>query len=128
MFRRTAVLSLFLLTGACALLEPHDRSYVVFFKEFSTATDADVLKVIAAAADDAQAHPSQAVTVSGYTAPTGTAAANAALARLRTETIVAALAKAGVPITRIARREVGPVAFVLDDQESRRVVITVGQP
>lgn len=124
--RRFLAVSLLLVLGSCALMEPADRRFVVFFKPFSVDLDDSANEVVAAAAEWAKARPGKPVTIAAYADPEGTPEANAEIVRARAESVFKVLVKSGLPATRIARREVGPVNFALDSQESRRVVVTVG--
>jgi outer membrane protein OmpA-like peptidoglycan-associated protein len=116
---------LVLALGGCQM-EPRDRRFVVFFKPGSVELDAAARGVAAGAAGLALRRPDQPVTIAAYADPEGTPEANAALIRARGQAVFDALVKAGLPPTRIARREVGEVAYQMDAQESRRAVVTIG--
>jgi len=124
--RRLLVVSLLLVLGACALFEPSERRFVVFFKPWSAELNEDAKGVVAAAAEWASRHSRKPVSIAAYADPEGTKEANAELTRARAEGVFEVLVRSGVPAGRISRREVGSVNYQIDSQESRRVVITVG--
>ena len=72
--------------------------------------------------------PAMEVSVSSYADTYGSAQANADFTRLRAQAVFDVLVRNGIPAARIQRREVGAVAFQIDAQESRRVVVVVGSP
>ena len=80
------------------------------------------------AAEWAKKHPDMPVVVASYADPYGGAQANADFVRLRAQAVINGLVANGVVASRIQRREVGPVKFQSEPQESRRVEITVGNP
>jgi outer membrane protein OmpA-like peptidoglycan-associated protein len=85
-------------------------------------------QVIAAAAAYSMDHPDRPVQVDGFADKNGPPALVADITRQRVQNVIKGLTSNGVPITHIARREVGGVTYSLDSQESRRVVIVVGNP
>lgn len=127
--RRALLLAMLLLPAACAALMPSTgQRFVVFFQGSDAAIDPTAAGIVTAAADYARGHPQQAVTVAGFADPYGTAEQNAQITRLRVEGVTKLLVADGLAAAQIQQREVGPVQFGLNSQESRRVVITVGQP
>ncbi len=127
--RRPLILALLLLTGACVFFNPAGQRFVVFFQADAVELDnAAARQVVVQAAAYALDHPDMPIRVDGFADKNGTPAANAEITRARVRNAIKALTSNGVPVTRIARREVGEVAFTLDSQESRRVTIVIGQP
>jgi outer membrane protein OmpA-like peptidoglycan-associated protein len=124
--RRLVVVALLLALGGCALFEPSEKRFVVFFKPWSAELNDDAKAVVAAAADWAKARVNKPVTIAAYADTEGTKEANAELVRTRGQAVYQVLVDSGLPATRIGRREVGSVNYQIDSQESRRVVITVG--
>ena len=80
------------------------------------------------AAEWAKKHPDMPVVVASYADPYGSEKANADFTRLRAQVVVDELVANGVGASRIQVREVGPVKFQSEPQESRRVEITLGNP
>jgi outer membrane protein OmpA-like peptidoglycan-associated protein len=126
MRRRLLAAGLLLLAIGGCQMGPRDRRFVVFFKPGSVELDEAARGVAAGAAAVALQRPEQPVTIAAFADPEGTPAANAELIRARGQAVFDALVRAGLPPTRIARREVGQVDYQLDAQESRRAVVTVG--
>jgi outer membrane protein OmpA-like peptidoglycan-associated protein len=112
--------------GACALFEPSQRRFVVFFQESSWQLTEPAEGVLSAAADWARKHPDMPVIVASYADPYGSQQVNIDITRLRTRATVDALVADGVLATRIERQEIGTVKFEIDSQESRRVDVVVG--
>lgn len=127
--RRIIPLALLLLTGACGFFAPSGQRYVVFFEASAvTLDDTTARAVILKAAAYALDHPDMLIQVDGFADKNGTPEANAEVTRARVQNVMKGLTSNGVPPARIARREVGPVSFTLDSQESRRVTVVIGQP
>lgn len=127
--RRAILLLVLLLPGACAFFEPSGQRFVVFFPDSGvTLDDAAAKQVVVNAAAYALDHPDLAIRVDGFADQNGPADVNTEIARSRVQNVIKGLTSNGVPVTRIARREVGEVPFTLDSQESRRVTIVVGRP
>jgi outer membrane protein OmpA-like peptidoglycan-associated protein len=126
--RRLLYVCLLLSLGACALFEPSGQRYIVFFRGSSAQMDDAAEGVLVSAANWAKKHPDMAVTVASYADPYGSEKVNTDFTRLRTQMVVDGLVANGVIASRIQRREMGPVKFQSDPQESRRVEITVGNP
>ena len=80
------------------------------------------------AAEWAKKHPDMPIVVASYADPYGGAQVNVDFVRLRAQAVISGLVANGVVASRIQRREVGPVKFQSEPQESRRVEITVGNP
>ena len=119
---------LLLLLGACALFGSSGQRYVVFFRGSSAQIDDAAEAVLVGAANRAKKHPNMPVVVASYADPYGSEKANADFTRLRAQAVVDELVANGVEASRIQVREVGPVKFQSEPQESRRVEITVGNP
>ena len=119
---------LLLLIGACALFGPSGQRYVVFFRGSSAQLDDHAKGVVVSAADWANRHPKMPVLVASYTDPYGSQTTNAEFTRLRAQAVIDGLVANGVEASRIQLRDVGPVKFESEPQESRRVEITVGSP
>jgi outer membrane protein OmpA-like peptidoglycan-associated protein len=127
--RRTLLLALLLLPGACAFLGSSGQRFVVFFQADAVTIDSTAAQqVVVSAAAYALDHPDMPIRADGFADKNGTPEANAEITRARVENVIRGLTSNGVLVTRIARREVGAVPFTLDSQESRRVTIVVGQP
>jgi outer membrane protein OmpA-like peptidoglycan-associated protein len=126
--RRFMALALTLAVGACSLLQPGARRYVVFFQEWSADLDNGGIETVMAAAKAADQLPGRPIIVSGYADPEGSPQANKDISRLRAQVVSDALVKHGVAASRLQRRAMGAVGFALDSQESRRVDIYVGAP
>lgn len=102
-----------------------DRSFVVFFQEWSAAFDSPARALLARAATAAKASPDAAVTVTGYADPQGSKQANALISALRAQVVVDALVEAGVDAKRITQSANGSTEFALNSIESRRVTISL---
>jgi outer membrane protein OmpA-like peptidoglycan-associated protein len=127
--RRAILLALLLLPASCSMFQPSGQRFVVFFPDSGVALDDDAAKqVVVNAAAYALDHPDLAIRVDGFADKNGPADVNTDITRSRVQNVIKALASNGIPVARIARREVGEVPFTLDSQESRRVTIVVGQP
>ena len=126
---RLLVCAILLLSlGACTLFGPSGQRYIVFFGESSARLDDAAEAVLVSAAEWAKKHPDMPVVVASYADPYGGARANADFVRLRAQAVINGLVANGVVASRIQRREVGPVKFQSEPQESRRVEITLGNP
>jgi outer membrane protein OmpA-like peptidoglycan-associated protein len=119
---------LLLLLGACTLFGPSGQRYIVFFRESSAQLDDAAEAVLVSAAEWAKKHPDMPIVVASYADPYGGAQVNVDFVRLRAQAVISGLVANGVVASRIQRREVGPVKFQSEPQESRRVEITVGNP
>ena len=131
--RRAFLLAALLLPAACAALQGPSapdtgERFVVFFEGSGTTLNAPAKGVVAAAVRYARAHPAQGLEVQGFGDPYGTPQQNRAITRLRTDAVVKELADTGVTVSQVKVSVAGPTQFALDSQESRRVLITVGQP
>lgn len=128
--RRAFLLAALLLPTACAapLAPDTGARFVVFFEGSGTTLSTPAKGVVSAAAQYARAHPAQGLEVQGFGDPYGTPQQNRAVTRARTETVVKELTDTGIAANSIKLSVSGPTQFALDSQESRRVVITVGQP
>ena len=84
--------------------------------------------VLASAAEWAKKHPKLPVVIASYADPYGSETTNVEFVRLRAEAVANELTANGVEASRIQRQNVGPVKFESEPQESRRVVVTVGNP
>lgn len=101
---------------------------VVFFRSWSARLSPAALAVIAGAAQKALADRTAPVGVIGAADPSGSAEANRLLARLRAQVVKDALMQDGVAATRITVHGLGAVPFSQSGIESRRAIISVGQP
>jgi outer membrane protein OmpA-like peptidoglycan-associated protein len=119
-------LPLCLVLAACHVIGP--ERFVVFFAPWSSDLDASARQVVATVGERARQRPGALVTVNGYASPVGTVDANKLLSEHRAKAVTDALVAAGVPPARIVSRSHGIVDFKLDDIESRRVEITLGEP
>jgi outer membrane protein OmpA-like peptidoglycan-associated protein len=127
--RRTILLALLLLPGACAFFSASGQRFVVFFQaDAVTLDDTAARQVVVNAAAYALDNPDMLIQVDGFADKNGTPEANAEITRTRVQNVIRGLTSNAVPVTRIARREVGAVPFTLDSQESRRVTIVIGRP
>jgi outer membrane protein OmpA-like peptidoglycan-associated protein len=124
--RRWFGVALLLPLGACALFEPSERRFVVFFQESSVQVTEPAKGVLSAAADWATKHPDMPVIVASYADSYGSRQANIDITRLRAQATFDVLVADGVQATRIQRQEIGTVKFEIDSQESRRVDVVVG--
>lgn len=126
--RRLVLVGLLLAVAGCAAPEPSGKRYVVFFRSSSAETADPADAVLANAAAWAVKHPEMPVVVASYADPYGTPQVNQQFVRMRAQMVVGELTKGGVAPARIQTKEMGPVKFVGDALESRRVEITVGSP
>ena len=125
LMRRILLLALLCLPTACSLFGSSQPRYVVFFGDGEATMDDQGRQIVAAASDDALAHPGSSIVVAGFADPSGTVEVNAKLIRARVETVSKAMTGRGLPASRIQTRDMGQVEFALNSQESRRVVISV---
>jgi outer membrane protein OmpA-like peptidoglycan-associated protein len=124
--RRFACL-LLLLVAACTTAAPTpSHKVLVFFQEWSAAIDAPASSAITAAAQWAKDHPADAIKVTGYADPTGSAAANDYMSRTRAQVVADQLVTDGIDRSRIVISAQGATAFTQTTQESRRVEIAIG--
>ena len=128
--RRTFILGLLLLTGACAMMgpPPAGQRFVVFFQHGQFTLEDEAVPVIAHAVDYMKANPVMPVVVAGFADPSGTTAGSDRVSELRAQNVVKALIANGVPAASITRRSFGAVPYTFDSQEGRRVEMTVGTP
>jgi outer membrane protein OmpA-like peptidoglycan-associated protein len=124
--RLPVCVGLLFLTGACTLFGPSGERYVVFFRGSSAQLDDQAKAVLVTAGDWANRHPKMPVLVASYADPYGSETTNVEFTRLRAQAVIDGLVANGVEASRIQLREVGPVKFQSEPQESRRVEITVG--
>jgi outer membrane protein OmpA-like peptidoglycan-associated protein len=124
--RRLGLLGLLLALSACVGTQTSNRTFVVFFPEWSAQLDAAATGVVGGAADWARRHTDGAVTVTGFADLQGSARANQDISALRAQVVIDALVADGVPAARIRKRAVGSVAPALGSQQSRRVEIAIG--
>ena len=101
---------------------------VLFFSSWSAKLDSAATRSIQGAADWAKQHPAATLTVTGHASTIGSAAANEDLSLLRAQIVSDELAADGVPPARIRRHSLGATDYVMDPEEARRVVITLGGP
>jgi outer membrane protein OmpA-like peptidoglycan-associated protein len=125
--RRFACL-LLLLVAACATSGPPPHRIIVFFQEWSAAIDAPASSAITQAAQWAKDHPADAIRVTGYADPTGSAEANVYMSRTRAQVVADQLVTDGIDRSRIVIAAQGATGFTQTTQESRRVEIAIGSP
>lgn len=101
-------------------------AFVIFFQQWSAATDAPAQDVIMRAAEWAKSHPRDRIQVIGFADPTGSRQANILLSELRAQIVVDGLAKAGVAGRHIQHVGRGSVQFAATPLEARRVEIRIG--
>ncbi len=126
--RRALLIALPLLMASCALLEPSGRRFAVFFSNESAVLDDGARQVLAGAADYARAHPDRAITVEGFADPTTPGTDTGLLISTRVAEVAKGLVANGVVQSQINRESGGTPKPALNRQESRRVVVTVGNP
>jgi outer membrane protein OmpA-like peptidoglycan-associated protein len=126
--RRVLVLGLLLAIGACATPAAPSQRYAVYFQLWSTSLDDSAKQVIASAATRANENPALPVEVAGYADPEGSPQVNRDLSRTRAQMVADELTARGVAGSRINITAHGSIGFIMDSQEARRVVITLGQP
>jgi outer membrane protein OmpA-like peptidoglycan-associated protein len=100
--------------------------FVIFFQQWSAATDGSAQDVIVRAADWAKSHPRDRIQVIGFADPTGSREANILLSELRAQVVVDGLATAGVEGRHIQHVGRGSVQFAATPLEARRVEIRIG--
>ena len=126
--RRFACVILLAVAACTASVTSEPQRFIVFFQEWSAAIGPEAEKAITAAAQYAKDHPTDAVKVTGYADPTGSAAANVYMSHARAQVVADQLVTDGVDKSRIAVDAAGATAFTLTSQESRRVGIVIGGP
>ncbi|MGR3909150.1 cytochrome c oxidase subunit II [Burkholderia sp. SR8] len=95
----------------------------IYFETGKSALPADAKAAIAAAADYAKAHPDAKLALSGFTDKTGSADANAELAKHRAQAVRDALKAAGVAEDHIILKKPETITGGADAKEARRVEI-----
>jgi len=126
--RRFACL-LLLLVAACTTAAPSPpHRILLFFQEWSAKIDPPAAGAITEAAQWAKDHPADAIKVTGYADPTGSAEANEYMSRTRAQVVADQLVTDGVDRSRIVLGAQGATAFTQTSQESRRVEIAIGGP
>jgi outer membrane protein OmpA-like peptidoglycan-associated protein len=123
--RRFACL-LLVMVAACTTTAPPPHKILVFFQEWSAAIDKPAAGAITEAAQWAKDHPADAIKVTGYADPTGSAAANDYMSRTRAQVVADQLVTDGVDRSRIVLGAQGATGFTMTSQESRRVEIAIG--
>jgi OOP family OmpA-OmpF porin len=126
--RRVAWLFLFAIAACTASVPSAPQRFIVFFQEWSAAIDPQAVNAINGAAQWAKDHPAAVVTVIGYADPTGSAAANEYMSRVRAQVVADQLVTDGVDRTRIVLGARGATDFTQTSQESRRTEIAIGGP
>lgn len=114
--------------SACAMQQPPNRIYPVFFNEFSSSLDSAGIAVVANAADVARRFPLLPVKVAGYADNAGSPAADVALSQARANAVANLLEQDGVPRNRIQRTAVGTPRDSQPGVERRRVEIDIDSP
>ncbi|PCE31528.1 cytochrome c oxidase subunit II [Burkholderia ubonensis] len=95
----------------------------IYFETGKSTLPADAQSAIAAAADYAKAHPDAKLALSGFTDKSGSADANAELAKHRAQAVRDALKAAGVAEDHIILKKPETVTGGADAKEARRVEI-----
>ncbi|MCA3857147.1 MAG: OmpA family protein, partial [Burkholderia sp.] len=95
----------------------------IYFETGKSVLPADAKAAIAAAADYAKAHPDAKLALSGFTDKTGSADANAELAKHRAQAVRDALKAAGVAEDHIIMKKPETITGGADAKEARRVEI-----
>jgi cytochrome c oxidase subunit 2 len=95
----------------------------IYFETGKSVLPADAKAAIAAAADYAKAHPDAKLALSGFTDKTGSADANAELAKHRAQVVRDALKAAGVAEDHIILKKPETITGGADAKEARRVEI-----
>jgi cytochrome c oxidase subunit II len=96
----------------------------VYFETGKSTLPDDAKAAVEAAADYAKAHPDAKFTLSGFTDATGSATANAKLAKTRAEAVRDALKAAGIAEDHIILQKPETVTGGSDAKEARRVQIS----
>ncbi|MBN3791447.1 cytochrome c oxidase subunit II [Burkholderia sp. Ac-20353] len=107
-------------SGAAA---PAAALSTIYFETGKSTLPADAQSAIAAAADYAKAHPDAKLALSGFTDKTGSADANAELAKHRAQAVRDALKAAGVAEDHIIMKKPETITGGADAKEARRVEI-----
>ena len=126
--RRLAIGLGLLAFSACAMQEPPDRIYPVFFNDFSSNLDPAGMAVVANAADIAKKFPRLPVKVTGYADNAGSTAAEVSLSQARADAVANLLEQDGVPRARIQRAAIGTPPNSQPGVERRRVEIDIDSP
>ncbi len=124
--RRFACLVLFTIAACTAPPPAEPHRIIVFFEEWSAKIDPQAASAISGAAQWAKDHPHDAVKVTGYADPTGSAEANDFMSRTRAQQVADELVTDGVDRSRIVVGAQGATGFTLSSQESRRAEIAIG--
>ncbi len=95
----------------------------IYFETGKSTLPADAQSAIAAAADYAKAHPDAKLALSGFTDKSGSAGANADLAKQRAQAVRDALKAAGVAEDHIILKKPETITGGADAKEARRVEI-----
>ncbi len=114
--------------SACAVQQPPDRVYPVFFNDFSANLDPAGMAVVTNAADVAKKFPALPVKVTGYADSTGSSATEVSLSQARADAVAGLLEQDGVARTRIQRAAVGTPPNSQPGVERRRVEIDIDSP
>jgi|SRR5271166_4012238 len=124
--RRFACLLLVLVAACTATAPTPPHRILVFFQEWSAAIDKPASGAITEAAQWAKDHPADAIKVTGYADPTGSALANDYMSRTRAQVVADQLVTDGVDRSRIVIGAQGATGFTQTSQESRRVEVAIG--
>jgi cytochrome c oxidase subunit 2 len=109
--------------GAGAAAQTAALPAAIYFDTGKSDLPGDAKAAIDAAAQYASAHADAKLTLSGYTDKTGSAAANADLAKRRAQAVRDALKAAGVAEGRIVLRKPQAITGGADAKQARRVEI-----
>lgn len=110
-------------SGAAAQTQARTLPAAIYFETGKSELPADAKDAIAAAAEYVKAHPDAKLALSGFTDKTGSADANAALAKRRAQIVRDALKTAGVAEDRIILKKPETITGGADAKEARRVEI-----
>ncbi|WP_009911165.1 OmpA family protein, partial [Burkholderia humptydooensis] len=110
-------------SGAAAPAQAQALPAAIYFETGKSELPADAKDAIAAAAEYVKAHPDAKLALSGFTDKTGSADANAELARRRAQAVRDALKTAGVAQERIILKKPETITGGADAKEARRVEI-----
>lgn len=112
--------------GACALFQPPQRAFIVFFDPDSAEPGPDANQVLNTAGTEALRFSNLPVRLIGFADPEGSPEANRQLSAARADRVAAALAARGVAPSRFVRSARGATEPTSAMVESRRVEIRIG--
>ena len=113
--------------SACAQ-QPPQRTFALFFEDFSSTVSPEAAQIVASAAASARFFPAGPVRVTGYADSIGSTQAEIDISRARANAVAALLQQDGVASGRITRAAVGTPPNSQPGVERRRVEIDVDTP